>query len=102
LAAICRREFESFKASGKRKLARNALAWEKHFLDEADRLAQRTTVIHWSQVPKGICPRKDSNIDEVSVSPTITKLASASHLENVDCLVCRRWARSRSGKAVAA
>lgn len=107
LIAICRTKAAEFRVLGKRKLAINAEKWAKDLEREQSQHEASGRVIHWQPVPRGICSRKDNKADEhvITYVPdrrltitfvergTITNSGVASYLENVDCLVCRRWAR---------
>jgi hypothetical protein len=99
LAAISREKAAEFRNQRKYKLARNAEEWAKHF--EEGQAAHEATgkVVHWAAVPKGVCARKDVDADvhvlarDAAGEPTAWATGVASHFGNVDCVVCRRWAR---------
>lgn len=111
MAATCREKAAEFRAQGKRKLAVNAEKWAKELEQQQATRDASGRLIHFSPVPRGVCSRKDNKDDErvITYVPdrrltitfvergTITDSGVASYLENVDCLVCRRWAR-KSGK----
>lgn len=112
LAAICRTKAAEFKAQGKRKLAANAETWAKEFDRQRTEREASGRLIHYQPVPRGACDRRDNKADERVITyvpdhrPTITFIERgtitdsgvSSHLENVDCLVCRRWARNNPRK----
>lgn len=95
---FCLREAAKYHKRGDKKRAENAESWAKHFQAQHDEYENSDTLIHYAAVPEGVCDRKDSKADERTErvglrGATITHTASASHLENVTCLRCRRWAR---------
>lgn len=100
LAEISRQKAAEFRAQRKYKLARNAEAWAKE-LEERQAAHEATgKVVHWSAVPRGVCARKDADADvhvlarDKNDKPAAWATGVASHFGNVDCIVCRRWARS--------
>lgn len=98
-AAFCLKVAEKARKRGDKSRERVALSWANEFQREHNEHEKSDRLIHYSAVPKGVCDRKDSNADGRSrtvkeTGTTITEMASASHLENVDCLICRRWARN--------
>lgn len=112
LIAICRTKAAEFRAQGKRKLAVNAEKWAKYLERQQTEREASERLIHFQPVPRGVCGRRDNKTDERVITyvpdhrPTITFIERgtitdsgvSSHLENVDCLVCRRWARSNPKK----
>lgn len=112
MAAICRTKAAEFRALGKRKLARNAETWAKDFERRQAEREASGRLTHFQPVPRGVCSRRDNKTDErvITYVPdrrltitfvergTITDSGVSSHLENVDCLVCRRWAKKNPRK----
>lgn len=59
-------------------------------IEAQERIARPGKLIHLALVPEEVCKRKFQDID-VTFGKQVTSLSIASHIENVNCLRCRKY-----------